>query len=169
GFFLIQAVDVNTTFWALVAYTAINRVGLSLSIPSLSAAALRAVPANKLARGASSSTFFRDLGGGFGIALLTAFFEHRTQFHGEAFTATQTSANTTTLELLDGIQGVLSASGVPDSTQAATALHYLSQVILAQASTLGFKDTFFAIAVVALLAVGPAWLIGSAKSPPHRP
>ena len=42
GFFLIQAVDVNTTFWVLVAYTSINRVGLSLSIPSLSAAALRA-------------------------------------------------------------------------------------------------------------------------------
>ena len=32
GFFLIQAIDVNTTFWALVAYTAINRVGLSHSI-----------------------------------------------------------------------------------------------------------------------------------------
>ena len=159
----------NTTFWALVAYTAINRVGLSLAIPSLSAAALRAVPANKLARGASSSTFFRDLGGGFGIALLTAFFEHRTQFHGQAFTATQTSSNATTLELLNGIQGMMAASGIPDSTQAATALHYLSQVVLAQASTQGFKDTFLAIAVVALLAVVPAWLIGRTKPPPYRP
>ncbi|MDC0987239.1 DHA2 family efflux MFS transporter permease subunit [Alphaproteobacteria bacterium] len=169
GFFLTQAVDVNTTFWALVAYTAINRVGLSLAIPSLSAAALRAVPANKLARGASSSTFFRDLGGGFGIALLTAFFEHRTQFHGQAFTATQTSSNATTLELLNEVQGMMAASGIPDSTQAATALHYLSQVVLAQASTQGFKDTFLAIAVVALLAVVPAWLIGRTKPPPYRP
>jgi hypothetical protein len=64
---------------------------------------------------------------------------------------------------------MLAASGIPDSTQAATALHYLSQVVLAQASTQGFKDTFLAIAVVALLAVGPAWLIGKAKSPPYRP
>ncbi len=169
GFFLIQAVDVNTTFWVLVAYTAINRVGLSLSIPSLSVAALRAVPATKLARGAASSTFFRDLGGGFGIALLTAFFEHRTQFHGEAMAATQTSANETTLELLDGIQRLLAGSGMPDSTQAAGALNYLSEMVLAQASTLGFKDTFLAIAVVTLLAVGPAWLIGRATPPPLRP
>ncbi len=169
GFFLIQAVDVNTTFWVLVAYTAINRVGLSLSIPSLSVAALRAVPADKLARGASSSTFFRDLGGGFGIALLTAFFQHRTQFHGEALTATQTSANETTLELLVRIQRLLAESGMPDTTQAAGALNYLSQVVLAQASTLGFQDTFLAIAVVVLLAVGPAWLIGRAAPPPHRP
>ena len=38
-----------------------------------------------------------------------------------------------------------------------------SEVVLAQASTLGFKDTFLAIAVVSLLAVGPAWLIGRAE------
>lgn len=169
GFFLIQAVDVNTTFWVLVAYTSINRVGLSLSIPSLSAAALRAVPAHKLARGTSTSTFIRNVGGGFGITLLTAFFQHRTQFHGQAFAATQTSANATTQELLGGIQGLLAASGIPETTQTVTALHYLSQVVLAQASTLGFKDTFLAIAVVSLLAVGPAWLIGRAKPPQNRP
>ena len=86
GFFLISVIDVNTGFWALVGYTAINRVGLSLAIPSLSAGALKAVPSEKLARGASSATFFRNLGGGFGITLLTAFFEHRAQFHSEALT-----------------------------------------------------------------------------------
>jgi MFS family permease len=169
GFFLIQAIDVNTTFWLLVVYTSINRVGLSLSIPALSAAALQAVPTNKLARGTSSSTFIRNVGGGFGITLLTAYFQHRTQFHGQAFAATQTSANATTLEFLDGIQGLLAASGIPESTQAGTALHYLSQVVLAQASTLAFKDTFLAIAVVSLIAVGPAWLIGRATPPPRRP
>lgn len=162
GFFLIEEVDVNTTFWVLVAYTAINRVGLSLAIPSLSVAALRAVPPEKLARGASSATFFRNLGGGFGIALLTAFFQHRTRFHGEAFTATQTSGNETTQHLLDTVERMLASAGMPDTSQTAGALNYLSEVVLAQASTLGFKDTFLAIAITALLAVGPAWLIGRA-------
>ncbi len=159
GFFLMQAVDVNTTFAAMVAYTAISRVGLSLAIPSLSVAALRAVPTDKLSRGASSATFFRNVGGGFGITLLTAFFEHRTRFHGEAFTATQTSANETTRSLLGAARQLLVESG-PVETQTAGALNYLSQVIQAQAATLGFKDTFLAIAVVSLLAVGPAWMIG---------
>lgn len=163
GFFLIQAVDVNTTFWAMVAYTAINRVGLSLAIPSLSVAALRAVPPEKLARGASSATFFRNVGGGFGITLLTAFFQHRTRFHGEALTATQTSDNQTTQQLLGSVQRLLAESGMPDISQTAGALNYLAEVVLAQASTLGFKDTFLAIAVVSLLAVGPAWLIGRAE------
>lgn len=117
----------------------------------------------------SNANFFLTMGGGFGITLLTAYFQHRTQFHGEALAATQTSANETTLELLDGIQRLLAASGMPDLTQATGALNYLSQMVLAQASTLAFKDTFLAIAVVSLLAVGPAWLIGRATSPPRRP
>ena len=160
GFFLIQAIDVNTTFWALVAYTAITRVGLSLCIPSLNVAALRAVPPEKLARGASASTFFRNTGGGIGIALLTAYFQHRTQIHGEAFTATQTSSNETTAAFLEATQRLLDASGMGGMTQASLALQHLSQSILAQASTWGFKDTFLAIAVMALMAAIPAMLLG---------
>jgi DHA2 family multidrug resistance protein len=162
GFFLISVVDVNTGFWALVGYTAINRIGLSLAIPSLSAGALKAVPPEKLARGASSATFFRNLGGGFGITLLTAFFEHRAQFHGQALTATQTSANQTTFEMLGSVRKLLGEFGMSDTVQASGALDYLSKVIQAQASTLGFQDTFLVIAVVALVAVGPAWMIGGA-------
>ena len=165
GFFLISVVDVNTAFWALVGYTSINRVGLSLAIPALSAGALKAVPTDKLARGASSATFFRNLGGGFGITLLTAFFEHRAQFHGEALTATQTSANNTTFELLDTVRQLLGKYGIPDQERISGSLDYLSKVIYAQANTLGFQDTFLVIAVVALIAVGPAWMIGKADNP----
>ena len=49
-----------------------------------------------------------------------------------------------------------------DSVQSGGALDYLSKVIQAQASTLGFQDTFLAIAIVALIATGPAWMIGRA-------
>jgi EmrB/QacA subfamily drug resistance transporter len=160
GFFLMSVIDVNTTFWVLVVYTLVNRVGLSLAIPSLSVAALRAVPPDKLARGASSSTFFRNLGGGFGIALLTAFFEYRSRFHGEAITATQTAANATTFEFLGNVRQLLETHGLSRQDQAFGALNYLSSVIQAQANTLSFQDTFLAIAVVSLLAVGPAWMIG---------
>ncbi len=169
GFFLIQAVDVNTTFLALVVYTAIIKAGLSLAIPSLSVAALRAVPPDKVARAASSSTFFRNLGGGIGITMLTAFFQLRTQFHAEALTDTQTWANQTTRELLDGIQHLLAGTGLTDLTQMAGAINYLSHVVQAQASTIGFKDTFLAIAIMALLAVGPAWMIGYRRNRELQP
>ena len=49
-----------------------------------------------------------------------------------------------------------------DTVQTSGALDYLSKVIHAQASTLGFQDTFLVIALVALVALGPAWMIGGA-------
>ena len=94
--------------------------------------------------------------------MLTAFFEHRAQFHSEALTATQTSANRTTFELLGLVERLLGEFGMPDLAQSSGALNYLSTVIQAQASTLGFQDTFLMIAAVALVATGPAWMIGQA-------
>lgn len=164
GFFMIHAIDVNTTFWVLVGYTAITRVGLSLCIPSLNVAALRSVPPDKLARGASTSTFFRNTGGGIGIALLTAFFQFRTQIHADAFVATQTTANETTAEFLSATIQLLESAGMSAFATSGAALNHLSQSILAQASTLGFKDTFLAIAVMTIIAAMPAWSLGRAKS-----
>ena len=120
----------------LTVMTGTMALGLASSIPALSAAALRAVPTDKLARGTSSSNFFLTLGGGFGVTLLTAFFQHRTRFHGEAIVATQTPANKMTLELLDGIQQLLAGTGMTDLAQARGALDYLSQVVLAQLKVL---------------------------------
>jgi hypothetical protein len=64
------------------------------------------------------------------------------------------------MELLADIRHLLAGTGLPEVTQKAGALNYLTEVLLAQASTLAFKDTFLAISIVAFLAVGPAWLIG---------
>ena len=77
---------------------------------------------------------------------------------------TQTWANTTTHELLDGIRQLLAGIGLTDTTQMTGAINYLSYVLQAQASTFGFKDTFLAIAIMALLAVGPAWMIGGRRA-----
>lgn len=163
GFYLTSAIDAYTAFWALVLYTLINRVGLSLAIPSLSVAALRSVPPEKLTRGASSATFFRNLGGGLGIAMLTAFFQSRVEFHGDALTATQTAANATTADYLESVGHLLKTFGLTEREQAAGAINYLSTTISAQAEVLSFQDTFLVIAIVALLAAGPAWMIGGRR------
>jgi hypothetical protein len=38
-------------------------------------------------------------------------------------------------------------------------LHYLGQVVYAQASTLGFQDAFLSLAVLATVALVPAWYL----------
>ena len=78
--------------------------------------------------------------------------EQRTQFHAEAFTATQNDGNEASLELLGKVQALLREAGLPESIRSSVALDYLEQVVEAQASTLGFQDGFLMIAIVFYMA-----------------
>jgi hypothetical protein len=60
---------------------------------------------------------------------------------------------------LSAVIGVLSEAGVAEAIQAPGALHYLGQVVYAQASTLGFQDAFLSLAVLATVALVPAWYL----------
>jgi MFS transporter, DHA2 family, multidrug resistance protein len=83
----------------------------------------------------------------------------------------QTSANTTTLELLRHMEALLARAGIPDDLQGPVALNYLGKVIHAQAYTMGFRDSFLLVGIVYVLAIIPAWIMSrtGAESPPAKP
>ena len=107
--------------------------------------------------------FARQLGGAFGVNLLSVTLDRRTFFHSDTLTATQTPGNGATAELLRNIQGLLAQAGIPEDMQAAGALHYLGRVIHAQAYTLGFRDSFLMVAIIFTFALIPAWIMGRTK------
>ena len=106
----------------------------------------------------------RQFGGALGINGLVAFMEQRTFMYSESFAATQTASNTASQELLQGVTGMLHESGVPEAAHSLGALHYLGQVVQAQANTLGFQDGFMVLAVVFILAMIPAYILGKART-----
>ena len=69
-----------------------------------------------------------------------------------ALSATQTSANSTTVEMLGMVTGQLAGTGLPDQVQQGVAMSYLNSVVTAQANMLGFQDGFF---FLTLIAIGP--------------
>jgi DHA2 family multidrug resistance protein len=103
--------------------------------------------------------FIRMLGAAIWLNLVVAFLDIRVPFHSGALTASQTAANDTSQEMLSAVIGVLSEAGVAEAIQAPGALHYLGQVVYAQASTLGFQDAFLSLAVLATVALVPAWYL----------
>jgi hypothetical protein len=82
---------------------------------------------------------------------------------------TQTFDNTTTRALLDRVRDLLAEWGVPAVVQDPGALHYLNEMIEAQAHARGFTDGFLMIAIVFVLAVIPAWSLGKARRRPGPP
>jgi DHA2 family multidrug resistance protein len=160
--FMVDA-DVNTPYANVMLYYAIGRFGMSFTMPFLISTALRGLPPRQLNAGAGMVNFCRQLGGTLGTNAWVVFVQMRTQFHSDAFTATQDPANVVSRELLEKVGQLLREGGVTDVSNQSTALHYLGQVVHAQATTLGFQDGFFIFAIVFVLAMIPAWMLGPGR------
>jgi EmrB/QacA subfamily drug resistance transporter len=163
GNYLMSRTDANTTFGTYVALVIIARCGMAVLVPSLSISALNVLSSEQLHRGTGTINFIRQLGGSCGVTALVIFIERRTEFHADAMAATQTADNATSQALLHSMHALLAAMGISEDVRAPAALHYLGEVIEAQASARGFSDGFLMIAIVFVLAVIPAWNLGRTR------
>ncbi|MGK0168730.1 MAG: DHA2 family multidrug resistance protein [Gammaproteobacteria bacterium] len=155
--------DVNTPFIAIMFFYIVSRLGMSFTSPFIMNTALNSIPREKLNAGGGTINFCRQLGGSLGLAAWVAFVETRTSMHSDAFTATQSSANATTQEFLSTLKQLLTEAGLPDEMRSTTALHYLGEVIQAQASTRGFQDGFLILVVSFVAAMVPAYFLGRTR------
>ncbi|MGW8184396.1 MAG: hypothetical protein ACWGMT_10615, partial [Burkholderiales bacterium] len=114
-------------------------------------------------QGAGMINFSRQLGGAFGVNLLSVTLDRRTFFHSDTLTSLQTAGNAATTELLRVMEGILARAGAPPDVQSAGALDYLGRVVYAQAYTLGFRDSFLIVALVFALGLIPAWVMGRGR------
>ena len=161
---LMTASNVNTAFWTLALWTVLSRVGLGLVFPAISSGALKVLPRHLLGQGSGASNFIRQLGGAFGVNLLTVFIERRTVMHADAFATTQTSDNATTMELLREVANLMHTSSLPDTQLLPAAATFLGQTVVIQASNAAFQDGFLVVCGIFLLALIPTWLMWRAAS-----
>ena len=153
-------VDANTSFWGMAFWVVVSRAGLALIKPTLNVAALRALQPAQLGQGAGMINFSRQLGGAFGVNLLSVYLDRRTFFHSNTMTSMQTAANSATAQLLDAVQQLLAQAGASTHVQSAGALHFLGRVVYAQAYTMAFRDCFLIVTLVFMFALVPAWIMG---------
>lgn len=145
--------DANTGFWTFALLVLIGRIGQGFLFPPVTAAGLAAAPSEKMGTANGMLNFTRQMGGAFGINLLAINIERRTAYFSDILAATQTEANAATQGILDTVTGMLGPAGLPDVTEALVAKLYLGRIVAAQATALGFRDTFFAFAIMGFVAV----------------
>lgn len=165
GMALMVTSDVNTPFWTFAFFAIVGRIGLAFILPSLNAAALRALPSDQLNKGSGALNFVRQLGGATGTNLIVVWLQIRTQWHADTLTATQTADNHTVRDFLDKVGSSYETAGLPRNIGDPLALDYLGRVIYAQAQTLGYQDSFLILAAVFVLALPLAWVLGRARRP----
>ena len=159
--YALREVDVNTAFSWILTWIVVCRLGQSLINPTLNATAMRTLTTTQLKQGSGMINFFRQLGRAFGVNLLSVWLDHSTFSYSDRLTSMQTAANSSTAELLQVVKQLLAQAGASADVQSAGALHFLGRVVYAQAYTLGFRDCFMLVTVVYMLALIPAWIMGT--------
>ncbi|WP_303293167.1 DHA2 family efflux MFS transporter permease subunit [Marinobacter sp. ST-43] len=164
--FLMSNVDTNTSFWLFAWWIMLGRIGLGFIMPSLNAGALKALPMTLLSQGSGAINFVRQLGGAFGVNLLSIALERRSQLYVDSFTAAQHAGNSATTAMLHEVTGLLAQAGVPEAIRQAGAMNYLGRVIYSQGNMLGYRDSFFIVGAIFLAALVPALMMRRRSTPP---
>ncbi|MEJ7930498.1 DHA2 family efflux MFS transporter permease subunit [Ramlibacter sp. AN1015] len=157
--FLMTGLDTDTSFWLFAWWIMLGRIGLGFIMPSLNAGALKALPPTLLGQGSGAINFVRQLGGAFGVNLLSISLERRSQLYVDGFTASQHAGNSATADMLRNVAGLLAQAGVPEAIRQAGAMNYLGRVIYSQGNMLGYRDSFFIVGVIFLAALVPALMM----------
>lgn len=77
GFFLLSTMQIDTSEWTAVGNLVVLGLGLGLVMPILTLALQEAFPKSQLGVVTSSSQFFRQIGGTFGMTILGAVMNHK--------------------------------------------------------------------------------------------
>ena len=155
--YLMVTADQDTQYYTMVWWIIIGRVGIGLSAPSLILASYRCLPAELLQQGAGATNFIRQLGGAFGVNLLSLSLARRTSFHTDIMMATQDYGHSDSLQYLRELQHSLIPAGLTALEQQYVSIGLLGEAIYHQAVTQGFKDGFMVITLVFLATLVPTW------------
>ncbi|MFM7785124.1 MAG: DHA2 family efflux MFS transporter permease subunit [Gammaproteobacteria bacterium] len=155
AFWLLRSADANTAFATMAWWIVLSRVGVGLVMPALQMHALASVTPERLTQASGSFNFVRQLGGAFGVNLMSVVLERRRSVHADQLAATQTWGNSDTMESLQQLQGLGSAIGHVGTDQWNAAVGFLRQMVEAQALQAGFSDSFVILAFAFLLTMLP--------------
>ena len=153
-------VDTNTPVVDMLLWYVLGRVGLACIFPSLNAAAINPLPLQLIPHGAGAVNFLRQLGGAFGINLISMSMMEQTAFYSDLANSTQTWDNAGTMELIRLAQEQFAYVGVLGYQGFEATFAYVIQAVVSQSSMLAYRDAFWLIMMVFLVSLVPAWFIG---------
>jgi DHA2 family multidrug resistance protein len=134
--------DLGTDYRSYAWARALQGLGLGCFFVPVSTLAYSFLPANKNNKASSITNLFRNLGGSFGVAIMTTLLERRTQFHHSVLVQHLTPESPVFRQTLDAMAQRLVSAGSSAADAAQQAYGLLSQAADRQAAMLGFLDCF---------------------------
>ncbi len=155
---LMRAIDLNTAYVSIMTWAVIGRVGLAMVFPSLNAASLGSLPLSLLSQGSGAVNFLRQLGGAFGVNMLSIHLAQRSAEYSHEYTLTQVSSPAT-LAMLSNVQDMMFGQHFGFVMQFPVSFGFLSSTIYSQAMDMAFREGFMIIAAIFAISLIPTWFM----------
>ena len=136
-------------FWILV----IRGVGLGLLSIPITTLALSTLKGQEIGQGAALSGMLRQLGGSFGVAIISTYLTTDTQVHRGDLITNLSVTNANVQQRMQMLSGGFHARGIPMDAARGTAEKLLDHLVDIQATVLSYMDVFLWIGVMFLICV----------------
>ena len=119
---------------------------------------------SRLSQASAAFNFVRQLGGAFGVNLMSIALERRNTFHADYLLSTQTYGSSETLSALGLLRGLSHSLGFTGTEEWHAARAFLQGMVQQQALGAAFRDSFVILAIAFLLTLIPTLALKSRKA-----
>ncbi|MBK0369857.1 MDR family MFS transporter [Flavobacterium agrisoli] len=147
-------------FWPLI----LRGVGLGLLFVPITTLSLSTLSGKGIGEGAAFTGMTRQLGGSFGIALITTFITRQTQNHRVDLVTNLDPSNYNVQQTIHGLQMGFMSKGYTMNEALAKAYQALDYKVITQATLLSYQDVFWYLGIMFLLCIPFIFLIKKGKN-----
>ena len=149
----MSKVDLHTS-WYYMATTLIARgVGIALLTVPLSTLAVSSLAATDIPQGTALNNMMRQLGGSFGLSIITTFLTRRTQLHRVDLLSNVYDSNPALNERINQISLRFQQTGASFNDAKLKALGVIDHTVVKQSSLLSYIDAFLLIGIIFAVAL----------------
>jgi len=155
----LSVLDTGTSTSFIIFDLLIFGIGLGMSMMPVMTYTLAGVPHKLTAEASSINTVLRSVFGSMGTAVFATLLSDAEKFNINVLVQTVTPDSGTTLQILSTIQVYMQQLGMSVQSAYQTAVYYLYQMTVLQATILAFEKVFVIGAVIMLVGIVPALFV----------
>jgi DHA2 family multidrug resistance protein len=150
GYFIITPdTDSGSFFWMLI----MRGIGRGMLFIPITALSLSSLKGQQIGQGAAFTGMMRQLGGSFGVALITTYMARQNMVHRSALVSRLDINNASVQQRVNAIQQSFISKGLNSDAALKSSYSAMDHMVSKQAAVLSYMDVFFFLGVIFLVCV----------------
>jgi MFS transporter, DHA2 family, multidrug resistance protein len=151
GYFVLTPdTDSDNFFWMLI----VRGMGLGMLFIPITALSLSTLKGQEIGQGAAFTGMMRQLGGSFGVALITTYLSRQTMVHRSNLVSKLDINNPAVQQRIQGMQhNFMANKGMSAETALKSSYSAMDHIVSKQAAVLSYMDVFMALGAIFLICV----------------